>query len=1216
MKKQLLASLLTLCLIVGLFPTMALAMNQDVESGSKPSEISEPAEPVCGALEGCVGDVHDPDCPLYSESISTNDQQSLEQGEPSTQISTASKDTLNLLDDTLTSSDLSGELEGAEGSDLTWKLSDGILTISGTGAMKDYGYSGRTEVPWYNQKENITKVVFESGVTHIGSFAFYQHTNLTSFEMADSVVSFGSGAFQGCTALTAMPKLHENFQDFSTEVFIDTKISAYEVDADNSNYTAKDGILYSKDGTTLVNCPPGKTGDFNKTWLTGVTTIAPYAFRTCKNLTGSLVIPANITSIGRQAFQNCSSLTGDLTVPNTVTDLSTYYTFAGVSGMTGKLILESNITELDVGAFNGSGFTRMEWQGAVTTVGNSAFANCKFTGFALPTSLTTVGDSAFQNCENEAFGNLENLTSIGTYAFRNCTLGDITISANATVGERAFANTTVISVSYNAPTLTQNAFNGATVSETFTLSDNVTYIGNGNFSADKNDTVNATLNKVQTIEYNAFKDTDFNTDISIPFGATVGNNAFDGATLKNVSYDAEIVSVGAFKESTMDSLTLGDHTTKLDKFSFQKSKIDGEKLTLGQVNIIESYAFQEAILPKTVVVPSSASYYNNHVFSGVTGGETLLVYGSYNMVPTAFTHGSSFKTVLINANIVDNSNVKYGDNQKAHDRLNSMVIDHIIYMTNETSRINAKVPNNNGVVGVTNGGTFPEDTVFTSEKLATPTKEGSIFEGWYESSDFSGNPVTTPVNNKTYYAKWTGMENMSLQYKETKKISVSGNITLSGYQSSDPDIATVSPDGVVTAVGLGTTTISATGIYHGISTTFTATVTVTPMSITFGNGTGENPSGTVDHVYDGMAPDYFDYAAFYPATVEDGKVSIVPDSQEVALEAGKDIVFVYDDGSGSGAQDHDSLPVNVTDSEGMNVTVKLLNPNYRFVTDTNTALSETVSVTVKIHADNMDKQDLYINGEKVDMITDAFVKTYNGQGQAPVLDLTTVRSDGIDTFTVHFHPLNSNTDFEETHLTGAASDLTAEAVLEKAPKEPGQYLMIVNGLKEGTGTERGRYAYASAVFSIEKATVTIRPNDKTIYVGDALPELGADDYTVTGLAPGDSLTALPTLAYDGTPDTTKEGSYAIKASGAAVDEEHYTLKYEDGVLTISLSSGNTDPDDPGNSGNTDKTDKTDKTDSLTTSPQTGDMGNITVWTALSALSVIAAAAAFLRKKIR
>lgn len=534
-----------------------------------------------------------------------------------------------------------------------------------------------------------------------------------------------------------------------------------------------------------------------------------------------------------------------------------------------------------------------------------------------------------------------------------------------------------------------------------------------------------------------------------------------------------------------------------------------------------------------------------------------------------------------------------------------------------------------GCIANLQGGIIPANAQITAKELSSPVKDGRIFEGWYTQNgtdtDNWGEKVIEVTAGQTYYAKWIELktDTISMEYGSVSSAfpSLEG-VTLSNWQSGDTSIVSVEGN-KLKANKVGTTTLTATATTEaGGSATLTVDVEVTPMPITFGNGKGENPSGTVDHVYDGMAPDYFDYAAFYPATVEDGKVSIVPGSQEVALEAGNDLVFVYDDGSGSGAQDHDSLPVNVTDSEGMNVTVKLLNPNYRFVTDTNTTLSETVSVTVKIHADNMDKQDLYINGEKVDVITDAFVKTYNGQGQAPVADLTTVRSDGIDTFTVHFHPLNSNTDFEETHLTGTASNLTAEAVLKKAPKEPGQYLMIVNGLKEGTGTERGRYAYASAVFSIEKATVTIRPNDKTICVGDALPELGADDYTVTGLAPGDSLTALPTLAYDGTPDTTKEGNYAIKASGAAVDEEHYTLKYEDGVLTISLSSGNTDPDDPGNSdntgdsGNTDKTDKTDKSDSLSNSPHTGDMGNITVWTALFTLSIIAAAAAFLRKKIR
>lgn len=122
----------------------------------------------------------------------------------------------------------------------------------------------------------------------------------------------------------------------------------------------------------------GKVDVFDPNWLNGVTTIAPYAFRTCRSLTGTLQIPAHITSIGRQAFQNCSSLTGDLTVPNTVTDLDGYYTFAGMTSMTGKLTLESNITEIPGGMFNGSGFTSMEWQGKVTSVDNNAFTGYRW----------------------------------------------------------------------------------------------------------------------------------------------------------------------------------------------------------------------------------------------------------------------------------------------------------------------------------------------------------------------------------------------------------------------------------------------------------------------------------------------------------------------------------------------------------------------------------------------------------------------------------------------------------------------------------------------------------------------------------------------------------------------------------------------------------------------------------------------------------------------
>ena len=722
-----------------------------LENGHEGECITNPVEFVCSELEGCSDTAHVEECPLYKEPILTNDLP--EQEESTAQTLIEDSDDLEFADSTA-SNGAAQKLEGAEGSNLTWALDDdGILTISGTGAMKDYGYSGRTEVPWYDQRNTITKVVFENGVTHIGSFAFYQHTALTNFEMADSVVSFGQGAFQGCSALTTIPKLHANFQDFSTEVFVDAKISTYEVDGANPYYTVKDGILYSKDGTTLVNCPPGKVADFDQGWLDGVNTIAPYAFRTCRSLTGSLVIPSHITSIGRQAFQNCSGLTGDLMVPNTVTNLDGYYTFAGMTGMEGKLTLESDITEIAGGMFSGSGFTSMEWQGTVTSVDNNAFTGCKFTNFALPESLTTVGNYAFRNCDDNgnAFGSLEHLSSIGIYAFGGCDLGTIFISKDAEVATDAFNGATITSITYSAPTLTKQAFRNATVS-TFTLMDDVTFIGSGNFA--EGTSVSASLSSVQEIEASAFKDTTFITDISIPAGAAVGSNAFENAELQDVSYNAKIASYAVFKGATMDSLTLGDNTKEIAANAFQSSAIGGDVLKLGKVETIEKYAFSAAQLPATVIVPETATYYNNHVFFNVAGAETLLVYGAYNMVPTALTHGSSFKTVVITADIVNNDDVQYGDNQNAHNRLTSMINDHIIYMTNVTSSENAEVPNNNGAVGIMDGGTFAEDTEFTSESLANPIKDGYIFEGWYDNENYTGEPVTNTETGKTYYARW------------------------------------------------------------------------------------------------------------------------------------------------------------------------------------------------------------------------------------------------------------------------------------------------------------------------------------------------------------------------------------------------------------------------------------------------------------------------------
>ena len=90
--------------------------------------------------------------------------------------------------------------EGNNGDNLTWILDDeGVLTISGTGAMANWNWKGS---PWYANKDKIESVVIEDGVTSIGANAFDVCSGLTSITIPNSVTSIGAKAFRGCSGLT------------------------------------------------------------------------------------------------------------------------------------------------------------------------------------------------------------------------------------------------------------------------------------------------------------------------------------------------------------------------------------------------------------------------------------------------------------------------------------------------------------------------------------------------------------------------------------------------------------------------------------------------------------------------------------------------------------------------------------------------------------------------------------------------------------------------------------------------------------------------------------------------------------------------------------------------------------------------------------------------------------------------------------------------------
>lgn len=92
-------------------------------------------------------------------------------------------------------SDCKTDASGECGDNVTWNLSGGTLTISGSGAMVEW--TNAKYVPWKDHINEIRSVVIGSGVTNVGRAAFYKASNLSSVTIPSTVTAISASAFQG-----------------------------------------------------------------------------------------------------------------------------------------------------------------------------------------------------------------------------------------------------------------------------------------------------------------------------------------------------------------------------------------------------------------------------------------------------------------------------------------------------------------------------------------------------------------------------------------------------------------------------------------------------------------------------------------------------------------------------------------------------------------------------------------------------------------------------------------------------------------------------------------------------------------------------------------------------------------------------------------------------------------------------------------------------------
>ena len=307
----------------------------------------------------------------------------------------------------------------------TWTLdSDGVLTISGNGKMKDYSFNERK--PWGT---SITKVVIENGVTSIGNWAFENCFSLTSITILDGVRYIGNCAFLCCTSLTSIT-IPDSVTSIGDEAFEGcTSLTSVTIGNGVTSIGYK-AFAYCR-LLESVTIPDGVTG------------IGDSAFHSCTSLT-SVTIPDSVTSIGLSAFEDCTSLIS-ITIPNSVTSVGNraFYNCTSLTSIT----IPDSVTSIGNSAFqNCTSLKSVTIGNGVTRIGQSAFEDCTWlTSITIPDSVTSIGEETFRGCTwltSVTIGN--GVTRIGQSAFEDCTwLTSVTIGNGVkSIGYSAFYNCT------------------------------------------------------------------------------------------------------------------------------------------------------------------------------------------------------------------------------------------------------------------------------------------------------------------------------------------------------------------------------------------------------------------------------------------------------------------------------------------------------------------------------------------------------------------------------------------------------------------------------------------------------------------------------------------------------------------------------------------------------------------------------------------------------
>ena len=297
---------------------------------------------------------------------------------------------------------------------------------------------------------SISKVTLPVNLVSLGKYAFGYCTNLTEVEVyaTASKPDETDSSVMLCTALetdafrtdVAWDKDNTRKAYSVTRVTIGANVGVMDlggvfgsalqqvnIDPQNPNFTSDNGVVYSKNFSTIMFYPAAREGAF--VLHEDVETISAGVFAKAAYLT-EITLGAKVSKISENAF-NVKIYNSGLSSSEQIESMLTKVIFA-------TEVAEGHTLSIGASAFESCAvLTDIVLPDYVTELGSRVFAGCKaLTEMTIPGSVKKVGDEAFATCRGLVTVTFEEgVEQIGQKLFSSCkgSLTTVNLPASLTV---------------------------------------------------------------------------------------------------------------------------------------------------------------------------------------------------------------------------------------------------------------------------------------------------------------------------------------------------------------------------------------------------------------------------------------------------------------------------------------------------------------------------------------------------------------------------------------------------------------------------------------------------------------------------------------------------------------------------------------------------------------------------------------------------------------